>query len=493
MYNVNENLKEFLSADCFLDFISSIQGSRNEERWDKAYKSRIGEVEDGIEEIGNDELHRMLSRTHLLILTATRTEIEAMHYELSRMNVIRCKIYKNPLMYYFADLEHYNIVYLCAGDIGSGTKYGSHQTLQSVFSEYTPKLVFSVGVGFGMYPNTQSIGDVLVSSRVLSYNESTKLKDGGFMIKKPQTFDTCNDLLSRLCRRFSIQSDNEISIQIGNIVTGASVVDDSQVKKNILIEARKHGYSKGNNNEILGGEMEGWGLYDECTVRQVPCAIIKGICDWGEGKNALNTLLEDEDLREKVAPLIGGIENEERINDAIKDCMQTYAAIKAIKAFIHLTNDSFLLTGIVFSEHSISAIRQQDRVVNWYMTMVDRIRSVSVLIEIAIVSFMVFGLIATLAFRETIDNIMGNYVFGNKKFAIIILGFINLILIIRGAVLSRVMKWLRRYSAFEYPKQSKIAKIQRPTFIGLFSIVAALITIIAAIISMFGLYVIPVT
>ena len=56
------------------------------------------------------------------------------------------------------------------------------------------------------------------------------------------------------------------------------------------------------NQPVLGGEMEGYGLFKECQGFEclVPCLLIKSICDWGAYKNIDDETVADIDLKDKI-------------------------------------------------------------------------------------------------------------------------------------------------------------------------------------------------
>ena len=65
---------------------------------------------------------------------------------------------------------------------------------------------------------------------------------------------------------------------MGNMLTGEAVISNEKIK----IEAIEKAYGC----EIIGGEMEGYGLAKECIYYcNIPCVILKAICDWGVCKN----------------------------------------------------------------------------------------------------------------------------------------------------------------------------------------------------------------
>lgn len=98
--------------------------------------------------------------------------------------------------------------------------------------------------------------------------------------------------------------------------TGEAVVSSQQAKRMIREAA--------SNEKELGGEMEGYGIAKECIFyANIPCFILKAICDWGECKD-IDKKLKDEKI-ECPANL--------------KDQLQAYAAFCAGIVLLQLLSD----------------------------------------------------------------------------------------------------------------------------------------------------------
>ena len=70
----------------------------------------------------------------------------------------------------------------------------------------------------------------------------------------------------------------------GEIFSGGAVVSDKDFKKAL----------HQNHINAIGGEMEGAGVHFACYLvepNEVPCVVIKAICDWGEEKNGWEKVL----------------------------------------------------------------------------------------------------------------------------------------------------------------------------------------------------------
>ena len=97
---------------------------------------------------------------------------------------------------------------------------------------------------------------------------------------------------------------------IGAILSKGTVLSDPDEKRALLDAA------KDIKEAVIGGEMEGSGIVRACkNLEGLRWLVVKGICDWGEQKNALG----------EIALELGFSES----NDVLKDSIQAYAAENA--------------------------------------------------------------------------------------------------------------------------------------------------------------------
>lgn len=163
-------------------------------------------------------------------------------------------------------------IYFVQSQMGSSGPGGSALTINDAIEQLEPDSVISLGIAFGSNQDKQTIGDVLVSSFVRSYEPerigSDQITPRGERIPAdPTLVNRCNT--AKLTWKIS-------AIHTGLILSGEKLVDNSKFKQKLLkLEP-----------EAVGGEMEGSGICDACYRKKVPWLIIKGICDWAEEKNS---------------------------------------------------------------------------------------------------------------------------------------------------------------------------------------------------------------
>lgn len=226
----------------------------------------------------------------------------------------------------FATVEDIPALHVWPSSTSSFTQYGSYNAINTALDYFTPEYVISVGVAFGIDPQKQSLGDVLVSKELVFYDNFNKVTDGVVTLKKHEAYSTDISFLASVRQlEFEIppKEVGDFKWYYDALLTGGTVLSDTAEKLKLLEAAADRDYSN-----IVGGEMEATGIYYACQVykgRNIPFIVIKGICDWGAEKNGW----------EKV---VGSQTKEYRI----KDCVQAYACNNAYDTM------SFILSQLPF-------------------------------------------------------------------------------------------------------------------------------------------------
>jgi len=263
-----------------------------------------------------DRLHQKLELCEFVILTANKIEGARVarwlcnHYGIKEPN----KIIHDNQWYQFYQIEGHNVVHILPQETSSFSEHGSANALYNALERFSPKAVFSVGVAFGWDPSTQEIGDILVSDRLIRYDAFNKRTNGKLTITD-KDYKYVGDAILAGCRHYlsNCRYPNENNIgdfkwYLGTLLTGGTVLSDPEEKERLS-------NAIGCGKNVIGGEMEGSGVWLECDRRKIPFLIIKGICDWGINKNGWQF----------VTPII-------EKQDHIKDCVQAYACDNACTA-----------------------------------------------------------------------------------------------------------------------------------------------------------------
>ena len=221
--------------------------------------------------------------------------------------------------YQFATIDSVPVLHIWPSDTSSFTQYGSFSAVDSALDMFQPKYVLSVGVAFGIDPQNQSIGDVLIAKDLIPYDSFNKVSNGKIKLRPIDVYHIDGTFLAQvhqISRERPPTGIGSFRWFFDAMLTGGTVLSDADEKDKLLSAAHNNGYT------IIGGEMEASGIYYACKMiknRDIPFMTIKGICDWGAEKNSW----------EKVT-------NGKYDSDTIKDCIQAYACDHAFDAMHYI-------------------------------------------------------------------------------------------------------------------------------------------------------------
>lgn len=264
--------------------------------------------------ISEKKLRTILSRCKVMILTANPIEKAILHYMIASQTKERIRrIICGNTAYFVFKWGEYWIAHVHQTQMGATRDMGTNATIHDALKYFTPNVIFSLGVAFGIDYRTQSIGDVIVSKRILPYSENKRDED---KVKPDRSQDKFIDkwLHVRLVNAIGFLD----SVTYGDILTGGSVLSSFEEKDKICL-----GYSK--SDFVVGGEMEGNALFQFADSEGIPGVVIKGICDWGVAKNGIYP--EDSKREEEF-----------------KDSLQAYAMCQVVNTCSSLFADPQLFS-----------------------------------------------------------------------------------------------------------------------------------------------------
>jgi nucleoside phosphorylase len=227
-------------------------------------------------------------RATILIVTVNKIESTAVLEAFNRITGAEPVTISHDRKVY-RDLGIVNGVksYLVRSEMGSSGVGAAQQTVQKGIEAFKPSAVIIVGVAFGVDPDRQSIGDVLISRQLQLYDSKRVGTGDSGDLKMTLRGDTPH-ASEWLIDYFS---SAELSwkgqpLNFGLLLSGEELLDNID-RRDQLRELAP---------EALGGEMEGTGLYVACQVKKVDWIVIKGICDWADGRKGIN-----KDERQRTA------------------------------------------------------------------------------------------------------------------------------------------------------------------------------------------------
>jgi nucleoside phosphorylase len=233
-------------------------------------KARI--IDGRIEAALDQNMKKKLSRIRIAFFTATDLEDEVLHAQLM------LKGFKRIDTNFFDDVPFTIYTYLDALQIlhvrtsaGSGGVHGSGLSSAKFLAMDDLSYAYSVGICFGSYPDKQKLGDVIVSDRIEPY-ELAAVRGGSHQRRGIPL--VCDNMAIAYARGSRISFSGKFSILVGPMLSGEKLVDEASFRQDLLDDYP----------HAIGGEMEGHGLAASARDRNVPFALIKGICDFASGK-----------------------------------------------------------------------------------------------------------------------------------------------------------------------------------------------------------------
>ena len=173
-------------------------------------------------------------------------------------------------------------VYHALSEMGSGGVGAMHQTVDKAIRTLNPAAVIAVGVAFGINEKKQAIGDILLSTQLRPYDLQ---RIGDKIILRGDKPHASARLINHF-EGFAQTAWKGAKVRTGVVLTGDKLIDNIDYR-NSLVSIEE---------EAVGGEMEGAGLYVPCHDHKVDWIVIKAICDWADGNKSI-----DKTARQKKA------------------------------------------------------------------------------------------------------------------------------------------------------------------------------------------------
>ena len=151
---------------------------------------------------------------------------------------------------------------------------------QQAVSSFSPIAIIMIGIAFGKDSTKQILGDVLVASQVVSYEQQRV--GGEKAIHRGVIVQTGPVLLNRFRQaldwHYEMADGKFAKALFGPVLSGEKLVDQEKYKEELFAAFP----------QAIGGEMEGAGLYAVAARTNTEWIIIKGICDWADGTKTDN-------------------------------------------------------------------------------------------------------------------------------------------------------------------------------------------------------------
>lgn len=228
------------------------------------------------------------SQISFLIVTATDIETREVLNNFSELpseqGIIEVAIANQT--YYVGILGVYKVV-LVQSKMGSTAPNSSLLTTLRAIEVWNPKAILMVGIAFGIDPKKQRIGDVLISSHIIPY-ENTRINKDDSRIYRSELPPASTLLINRIKNvrdwDFKITKSRSSKVYLGPLLTGEKLIDNNDFKRTLVK----------NFPNTIGGEMESAGVYSAATEKNLDWLIIKGICDFADGEKKVSKKRKQE-------------------------------------------------------------------------------------------------------------------------------------------------------------------------------------------------------
>jgi nucleoside phosphorylase len=182
------------------------------------------------------------------------------------------------------------------------------------FQEATgAKGIVQLGMAFGIDPQNQQPGDVVVSTSLIPYDtrDIRPVPDasGGYVVEYPQADrQPARQALVNLFRREKRRGGHRFGIHFGAMLSGAARIHSRRFRDE-LVRSIPAG-----EDPIVGGEMEGVGLLAASTSLDDPIwCVVKGIADFAdENRDAVIQVNRPIACRNAAEFVLSALENDAR-------------------------------------------------------------------------------------------------------------------------------------------------------------------------------------
>ena len=166
-------------------------------------------------------------------------------------------------------------VFHALSEMGSHSVGAALQAADKAIRALEPTMVIAVGIAFGIDDKKQHIGDILVSRQLLLY-ELQRLGADQIVLRGDKPHASAR--LINLFEGAAQTSWQGAPVRIGLMLSGEKLIDNIDYRNTL----KKLG------GEVIGGEMEGAGVYVASHDHKVDWIVVKAICDWADGQKGKN-------------------------------------------------------------------------------------------------------------------------------------------------------------------------------------------------------------
>jgi nucleoside phosphorylase len=224
-----------------------------------------------------EERHRVLRPTRVMIMTVLREERRAVltAAERATKQPARRNFTGNQVVYELGQIEGAQVSLVQAVESGTTTPGGAAMVAASAIKQLEPDYAIITGICYGLRPEIQRFGDVLVSRRVRDLDLGGLYDDGtGIIVQDLSENLQASHLLLSFCQSAEDNWD-QANVHFGEMLAWNKNVDSELVVRRLRKEYRK----------AVSGEMEGAGFHSAARREGVHWVLVKAISDYGYNTN----------------------------------------------------------------------------------------------------------------------------------------------------------------------------------------------------------------
>lgn len=212
----------------------------------------------------------------ILLVTVTKVETEAVLNQWA-------KELQQPFTRHFAGDQTFLYLGMVSGahtwlvqsEMGSGGQSGSFPTVSASIQALCPAAIIMVGIAFGIDPQKQRIGDILIARQLVAYELQRIGTDASDLPRihfRGERAASSPRLLDRF--RSGAIDWKGAPLDFGLVLSGDKLIDQRDFRDQLL----------SHEPEAVGGEMEGAGLYAAAQRQKVDWILVKAVCDYADGQ-----------------------------------------------------------------------------------------------------------------------------------------------------------------------------------------------------------------
>lgn len=218
-------------------------------------------------------------RCDILLFVATGTEKEKLRQAARSLGLGFEKRVGTWFTYYdLGQVGSYSRIMAVQTEMGPFSHDGSAARALMAKTETSATAMISLGMAFGVDRSRQKIGDIVISTILLPYDDRRVYTDAGTMrtdYGKVKAYAAKPSLVMVL-RRMATASAWRKKVSFGAVLTGGARIHCAQYRDELVRELSNRGA------QVIGGEMEGAGLLSASQQDDPAWIVVKGICDFAD-------------------------------------------------------------------------------------------------------------------------------------------------------------------------------------------------------------------